>query len=102
MIMNMGKKIICIKDIPSNLIEEAIFILKPNVTQKKNTIFEEKSKEIILDEAENIVDEYISKIQEKKDSEKENENIRKEELKKEVIYIAGLLIIVSICIAFVI
>ena len=55
MIMHVGKKIICMKDIPSNLIEEAIFILKPNVTQKENDKFENKTKEIILDEAEYIV-----------------------------------------------
>lgn len=102
MIMHMGKKIICIKDIPSNLIEEAIFILKSNAVENKNVKFESKKKEIILDEAEEIVEEYVEKIQQENANENNkilNNNIQS---KKELIYIAGLVIITFICISVVI
>ena len=100
MIMNLGKKIICVKDIPSNIIEEAIFILKSNVVDNKNSKLEIKTKEIILDEAEEIVDEYLDKIHQKKVEEK---NIEKnKQLKKEIMYIIGLFIIAFVCISVVI
>lgn len=100
MIMNLGKKIICVKDIPSNIIEEAIFILKSNVIENKNSKLEMKTKEIILDEAEEIVDEYLEKIQQKK-VELNNEE-RNRQIKKELIYIIGLFIIACVCISIVI
>lgn len=98
MIMNVGKKIICIKDIPSNIIDEAIFILKSNVVDCKKGEIEEKSKAIILNEAEEIVDEYINKIHEEKNAIIEENNDKIKRLKKEMIYIIGLLIILGICI----
>ena len=94
MIMHVGKKIICMKDIPSNLIEEAIFILKPNVTQKENDKFENKTKEIILDEAE-----YIVELNEKKDEENFKELSK---IKREAIYIIALLIFASVVISIII
>ena len=101
MIMNLGKKIICVKDIPSNIIEEAIFILKSNVVENKNNKLEAKSKEIILDEAEEIVDEYLEKIQSEKDCKSKMNNEKTGRI-KEIIYITGLVIIASICISIVI
>ena len=99
MIMHVGKKIICMKDIPSNLIEEAIFILKPNVTQKENDKFENKTKEIILDEAEYIVEQYAIKLNEKKDE----ENLKKlSKIKREAIYIIALLVFASVVISIII
>ena len=101
MIMNLGKKIICVKDIPSNIIEEAIFILKSNIVDNKNTKFELRTKEIILDEAEEIVDEYLEKIQdERKLNNYKSERIK--QIKKELIYILGLFIIACVCISVVI
>ena len=99
MIMNLGKKIICVKDIPSNIIEEAIFILKANVVDNKSGKLEMKSKEIILDEAEDIVDEYLEKIQAERNSLQQS---NKERIKKEIVYIIGLFIIACICISIVI
>lgn len=101
MIMHLGKKIICVKDIPSNIIEEAIFILKSNVVENKNDKLEVKSKEIILDEAEEIVGEYLEKIESERECKSELNNKKNEKI-KEIIYIAGLFIIASICIAIVI
>lgn len=102
MIMHMGKKIICIKDIPSNIIEEAIFILKSDELKKRNPKLEMKTKEIILDEAEVIVDEYVKKIQEEKNREKEIRINKLTQLKKEAIYLVGLFIIFGVCISIVI
>ena len=99
MIMHVGKKIICMKDIPSNLIEEAIFILKPNVTQKENDKFENKTKEIILDEAEYIVEQYAIKLNEKKDEENFKELSK---IYREAIYIIALLIFASVVISVII
>lgn len=97
MIMNLGKKIICVKDIPSNIIEEAIFILKSNIVDNKNQRYEMRTKEIILDEAEEIVDEYLEKIQEERKSENSKAE-RIKQIKKELIYIFGLFIIACVCI----
>lgn len=101
MIMNLGKKIICVKDIPSNIIEEAIFILKSNIVDNKNTKFEMRTKEIILDEAEEIIDEYLEKIQEERKTE-DSKTERIKQIKKELICIFGLFIITCVCISIVI
>ena len=55
MITNTNKNIICVKNIPSNIIEEAIFILKPNVAEECLDI----RKEIARDEAEEFLGEYV-------------------------------------------
>ena len=102
MIMNLGKKIICVKDIPSNIIEEAIFILKSNVVENKNTKLEMRTKEIILDEAEGIVDEYLEKIQDEKNKQKKLTDEKIKQIKKEVIYLTGLFIIACVCLSIVI
>lgn len=102
MIMRMGKKIICIKDIPSNLIEEAIFILKSDDLKNKNPKLEIKTKEIILDEAEVIVEEYVKKIQDENKKEKEIRISKVEQVKKEAIYLIGVFIIAGIFISIVI
>ena len=51
MITNTNKNIICVKDIPSNIIEEAIFILKPNVDEE----CVDMRKEIAREEAEEFL-----------------------------------------------
>lgn len=53
-----NKKVVCVKDIPSNLIEEAIFILKSDVVENKNSKSNFTRKEIILKETEDLVREY--------------------------------------------
>lgn len=99
MIMHMGKKIICLKDIPSNLIEEAIFILKPNTIEKENDRFENKTKDIILDEAEYIVEQYMIKLDEKNDA----RNLKElSKIKREAIYIISILVFAAIVISIII
>ncbi len=59
MISNTNKNVICVKDIPSNIIEEAIFILKSDV----NDDFADIRKEIARDEAEEFVGDYVINIE---------------------------------------
>lgn len=64
MVCEGTKRIVIIKDIPSNFIEEAIFILKSENGEKeaqgeKNSQQEKKSKDFLLKEAELIIENYI-------------------------------------------
>lgn len=74
------KNMVVLKNLPSNLVEEAIVILKSNKKVKKlekiektrncNEIKKEfKEKEYILKEAEMLVSNYIEKIEDKKQRE---------------------------------
>ena len=68
------KNMVVIKNLPSNILEEAIVILKPNIkikkldlienknNSKKENIREEENKTYIINEAEMILENYISKI----------------------------------------
>ena len=68
------KNMVVLKNLPSNIVDEAIIVLKANkktkklqkIEQNKNEISnenEKKDKEYILKEAEMIVNNYISKIE---------------------------------------
>ena len=74
------KNMVVLKNLPSNIVDEAIIILKTNkkvkklqkIEQNKNSVGNEndkKDKEYILKEAEMIVNNYISKIE---DNDKKN------------------------------
>ena len=54
MISNLSKNVICVKELPSNLIEEAFFILKMS-ENKLDDKYEKKRKEIIMAEINEIV-----------------------------------------------
>ena len=88
--MNTGnlKNIVVLKDLPSNLVEEAIVVLKENQkipklepasTDKKESNSEpqkiKNSKDYIIKEAQMLISEYISKIESK--NKKENQSIQK-------------------------
>ncbi|MBQ3145416.1 MAG: hypothetical protein IJB90_02405 [Clostridia bacterium] len=78
------KNMVVLKDLPSNIVDEAIVILKPNVKLKsldfaenkkenknvKNSV-EQNSKKYIINEAEMVLSNYLSKI------ESENKSIAK-------------------------
>lgn len=83
------KNIVVLKDLPSNIVEEAIVILKPNM--KLDYIKKEKkakenvkvgtkgklnSKEYILKEAEAIVSQYISNLDKPKQLEITNKKLQ--------------------------
>lgn len=75
------KNMVVIKNLPSNMIEEAFIILKPNLKVKElNTIKAEgknnyniNKEDYVIKEAELLVSEYISRIE-------KGENIRKKNL----------------------
>lgn len=80
------KNIVVLKDLPSNMVDEAIIILKPNVKLEKK---EEKKKEnvkvgakgvrnpkeYIIKEAEEIVSQYISNLEKPKQLEITNKKL---------------------------
>ena len=89
---NSVKNIVILKNLPSNIVEEAIVILKSNKYSKKlqmieknnNKELEQKegnSKEYIVKEAEALLSTYISKIDNNKIIDKPNKTL-KEKYKK--------------------
>lgn len=83
---NKIKNTIVLRGMASNVVDEAIVILKPHIKIKKtqvvNNIREKNnSKELILKEAEHIVSEYVNRISVK---EIENEKFRLEKKVKKL------------------
>jgi hypothetical protein len=73
--MNQGglKNMVVLKNLPSNIVEEAIIVLKTNkkIKQEKEKMTENKDTktredDYILKEAEMLVNTYISKLEDKK------------------------------------
>ena len=95
------KNIIVLKDLPSNIIDEAIVILKNNKI-KKNEKLENNNEYIntsIINEAKNVITEYIEKLEQpKKDKIKERRLL----LKYKKLQIFTILITVTMIISFVI
>lgn len=65
------KDMILIKDLPSNIVKEAYIVLKPNIKLKsKIETLNKEEKEIypvyIVKEAENVISNYLSKLEESK------------------------------------
>ena len=94
--VNNVKNIVVLKSLPSNIVEEAIIILKSNKYAKKfqmieknnNKELDEKesnSKEYIIKEAEALLSSYISKIENNKFLEKPNKAL-KEKYKRLIQY----------------
>ena len=80
------KNIVVLKNLPSNMVEEAIIILKESQRirekelidkgNKANSIeIQQKSKDYILKEAEMLVTDYINKIENRKKSERDRREI---------------------------
>lgn len=72
------KNMVVLKDLPSNIVDEAIIILKPNIKIKdfnmadnksggyKKTGCKKDSKNYIIDEAQMVISNYLLKIEEEK------------------------------------
>ena len=79
------KNIVVLKNLPSNLVEEAIVILKSNKHAKKlqhidknagTDYYENKNtKDYVIKEAESVIANYITKIEKNKNIKKVNTNI---------------------------
>ncbi len=106
------KNMVVLKNLPSNIVDEAIIVLKTNKKAKKlqkieknNQVDKEekKDKDYILKEAEMLVNSYISKVEIKdikKDNVSQKQKNRYEKLKKYSIATTVLCIIQTIIIIF--
>ncbi len=83
------KNIVVLKDLPSNIVDEAIVILKSNSNIKKKEVIDctnikktdensRDSYDVVIKEAENVVQDYINSIEKNKETKK---NINKINLK---------------------
>lgn len=97
------KNIIVLKNLPSNLVEEAIVILKTNKEAKKLEYIEKnskaniesgkKTKEYMVREAESVISSYISKIEDNKNKKIPNINIERKYKKLKIYSIIASIII---------
>ncbi len=98
------KNIIVLKDLPSNIIDEAIVILKDNKIKKreKSENAAEFMNSNVISEAQNVISEYIERLERPK---KERQNEKKLLLKYKRLQILSILVtggmILSILINFI-
>ncbi len=97
------RNIVILKDLPSNIVEEAIVVLKENknikkleyIDYKKDTKFTSKKteKNYIIKEAEMLVSNYISELETKKEKIPKNFKKKYDKLKCLSIFLGFLLIL---------
>lgn len=85
------KNMVILKDLPSNIVQEAYIVVKPNIKQKieglsNNT--KEKWPEYIVQEAENVISNYVSEIEKTK----KIRNVEVEKIKRKYIKLRKLCI----------
>lgn len=106
------KNMVVLKNLPSNMVEEAIIIFKENQRVGATEFIEKgrktnsveiltKSKECILKEAEMLVADYINKIEDKKRVEKSDKSIIKYKRLKYYSMISTILFVISLIINFI-
>lgn len=108
------KNMVVLKNLPSNIVEEAIVIFKENKKVKnlekvdKNKVIDNntervKSKEYILKEAEMLVSNYISRLEEKQNNKKiNNQKVNKKYKKiKNYAYIISIIVLIETIIIFI-
>lgn len=102
------KNMVVFKNIPSNLVEEAIIILKTNTRIKKpervdknknveNVKQSKKENDYILKEAEMVVNSYVSRLEKKREEKKsKNINLSKKYIKlKNYAYVVSFILIIE-------
>ena len=102
------KNMVVLKNLPSNIVEEAIVILKTNKKVKRlekiekskiseDTSCKKKEKDYILKEAEMLVSNYISSLEGKKQEKKMNNKKMEQKYKriKNYAYMASLIILIE-------
>ncbi len=106
------KNMVVLKNLPSNMVEEAIIIFKESQKVKQKEFIEKskssncndvqpKSKDYIVKEAEMLVTDYINKIENKKKTGKNKNIIDKYENLKKYSIISTVLLVISIIINFI-
>ena len=103
------KNMVVLKNLPSNMIEEAIVIFKENSKIKANDVINKtnqlsqiqgKSKDIIFKEAEMLVNDYVKRVESSKNRKIFDKKINDKFLKKYSIVIT-ILFIISLTINFI-
>lgn len=105
------KNMVVLKNLPSNMVEEAIIIFKEtskiktreviNKTNSINQIQEKgKSKDIIFKEAEILINDYVKKIEQQKNKNLFNQKINNKFLKKYSLVVT-ILCIISLIVNFI-
>lgn len=97
------KNIIVLKGMASNVVDEAIVVLKPNVklkqseynTKQKRTLEDKNKKMIVMKEAESTINMYVKKLQ-KEAKKREDTNLRK---KYKFLQISNTVLILSMIVA---
>lgn len=96
------KNMVVLKNLPSNIVEEAYVVLKPNKNFKQNlqkeqeNVDERLSADYVVKEAEMVISNYLSKIEDKKiirTSEIEKIKRKYKKLKKTSMILAGILVL---------
>lgn len=85
------KNMVIIKDLPSNLIEEAFVVLKPGIKNKlkksiKNNNLENKKDDYILKEARMVISNYISDMKKSGKKEESDKLKKKNNRLKKIIF----------------
>ena len=106
------RNIVVLKNLPSNLVDEAIVILKSKNTAKKLELIEKNkvkklntntnTSDYVIKEAENVISNYINKMEKNKKFKKSNNNIETKyrKMKKYSIFISIMLLLCLIRIIF--
>ena len=101
------KNIVVLKNLPSNLVEEAIVVLKSNKNVKKlekieknktieNEIETKKDKEYVLKEAEMLVSNYVAKLENQNNNRRKNIEVNKKYKRlRQYAYISSFIIFIQ-------
>ena len=100
------KNMVVLRDLPSNIVEEAIVILKPNKKIKKLQKVENqtksdnkekvKEKDYILKDAEMLINNYISQIEDENNNKRKNSEMQRKNKKlKKYLYISSAIIFIQ-------
>lgn len=108
------KNMVVLKNLPSNMVEEAIIIFKENQRVKEKELVEKnnvknitevqhKNRDAILKEAEMLITDYMNKIEEKKHTSKNHQNkiIFKYKILKLYSITSTILLIISLILNFI-
>lgn len=107
------KNIVVLKNLPSNIVDEAIVILKPTKKTKKIEILEKnnntkqtknsfETNKHVLKEAEMLVATYISKIEKREKKQNSNNKLNKKyEILKKYAIISSIILAISIIFNFI-
>lgn len=106
------KKMVVLKNLPSNMVEEAIIIFKQSQKVKQKEFIDKgenlnpteaqpKSREYILKEAEMLVTDYINKIENKRKSTKNKDILDKYKKLQKYSIISTVLFVISLIINFI-